>query len=227
MNGCACCLLECDMDVRVLHMSVTKEKTYFVDILVSLKESNEIGNASQDIRITEPFLAERIMHTDGNEFLGKFRTPNAKMYLSHPWKNYISNVDQDYEGGADEFRLKLCKYAVEMGFEFKKNGNQGLFPFAFALIDVEDEANWTWFLMNLFAVLSEDERTITFLSNRHKGLLQYVANVFPTSPHGFCIYHIERILRPHILLALGKSFVRKWSNYSRTVLIRPLQKCST
>ncbi|KAM1392186.1 hypothetical protein ACFX2I_019800 [Malus domestica] len=172
-------------------MSVTKEKTYFVDILVSLKESNEIGNASQDIRITEPFLAERIMHTDGNEFLGKFRTPNAKMYLSHPWKNYISNVDQDYEGGADEFRLKLCKYAVEMGFEFKKNGNQGLFPFAFALIDVEDEVNWTWFLMNLFAVLSEDERTITFLSNRHKGLLQYVWQVkgFPCSHAVAAIMH--------------------------------------
>ncbi|KAB2611348.1 hypothetical protein D8674_019380 [Pyrus ussuriensis x Pyrus communis] len=94
MNGCACCLLECDMDVRVLHMSITKENTYFVDILVSLKESNEIGNAS-------------IMHTDGNEFLGKFKTPNAKMYLSHPWKSYISHVGQDYEGGADEFRLKL------------------------------------------------------------------------------------------------------------------------
>ena len=48
--------------------------------------------------ITEPFLAEGIMH------LGK---ANAKMYLLHPWKSYISHVGQDYEGGADEFRLKL------------------------------------------------------------------------------------------------------------------------
>ncbi|RXH70668.1 hypothetical protein DVH24_014714 [Malus domestica] len=105
---------------------------------------------------------------------------------------------------------------------------QGFFPLAFALVDVEDEANWTWFLMNLSTVLFEDDRTITFILDRHKGLLQSVANVFPTSPHGFCIYHIEKNIKTtHILLALGKIFVRKWSNYSRIVLIHPLQKCST
>ncbi|RXH92644.1 hypothetical protein DVH24_033540 [Malus domestica] len=108
------------MDVRVLHMSVTKEITYFVDILVSLKESNEIGNASQDIRITEPFLNEGVMHTDGNEFLGKFETPNAKIYLSHPWKNYISLV----KIMSVERMSSGIKKDIEMGFEFEYVANK-------------------------------------------------------------------------------------------------------
>ncbi|RXH68404.1 hypothetical protein DVH24_030737 [Malus domestica] len=87
--------------------------------------------------------------------------------------------------------------------------DQGFFPLAFALVDAEDEANWTWFLMNLSAVLSEDERTITFISDRHKGLLQSVANVFPTSPHGFCIYHIEKNIKTTYPIGFGKTFRKK------------------
>nr|XP_028952514.1 uncharacterized protein LOC114822343 [Malus domestica] len=90
-----------------------------------------------------------------------------------------------------------------------KNGNQGFFPLAFALVDVEDEANWTWFLMNLSTVLFEDDRTITFILDRHKGLLQFVANVFPTSPHGFCIYHIEKIIKTTYPIGFGKTFCKK------------------
>ncbi|RXI08254.1 hypothetical protein DVH24_022398, partial [Malus domestica] len=45
--------------------------------------------------------------------------------------------------------------------------------------------------------------------SRHKGLLQSVANVFPTSPHGFCIYHIEKNIKTTYPIGLGKKFPKK------------------
>ncbi|CAL2280418.1 unnamed protein product [Prunus armeniaca] len=43
---------------------------------------------------------------------------SAKPLLSNEWKTYIHHVGQKFDGGAEEFRLKLCKYALEVGFNF-------------------------------------------------------------------------------------------------------------
>ncbi|RXH93558.1 hypothetical protein DVH24_014134 [Malus domestica] len=42
--------------------------------------------------------------------------------------------------------------------------------------------------MNLFVVLSKDERTITFISDRYKGLLQSVANDLPKENYSDAIF---------------------------------------
>ncbi|BBN69718.1 hypothetical protein Prudu_1126S000100, partial [Prunus dulcis] len=38
-------------------------------------------------------------------------------------ETYIHHAGQKFEGGAEEFRLKLCKYALEVGFNFLYAGN--------------------------------------------------------------------------------------------------------
>ncbi|BBG93605.1 hypothetical protein Prudu_001671 [Prunus dulcis] len=43
---------------------------------------------------------------------------SAKHLLSNEWETYIHHVGQKFDGGAEEFRLKLCKYALEVGFNF-------------------------------------------------------------------------------------------------------------
>ncbi|KAL7205665.1 hypothetical protein ACSBR2_018567 [Camellia fascicularis] len=44
---------------------------------------------------------------------------DEKTFLSAIWANQITHVGQSFEGGAHKFRIVLCKYVVECGFEFK------------------------------------------------------------------------------------------------------------
>ncbi|XP_026400189.1 uncharacterized protein LOC113296066 [Papaver somniferum] len=50
------------------------------------------------------------------------------------------------------------------------NGNNGFYPFSFALVSAENKDNWFWFLENLKQVV--DGCQIVFLSDRGEGLFQ-------------------------------------------------------
>jgi transposase-like protein len=79
-----------------------------------------------------------------------------------------------------------------------------LFPLAFGVVDIEDKANWIWFLEQLRTVLVEhapaaileQENTLVILSDRAKGLLEGVPAVFPLAVHGYCLKHLEKNLKP-------------------------------
>jgi len=57
--------------------------------------------------------------------------------------------------------------------------------------------NWLWFLTHLRNVLQTHTthlfgpESLVFLSDRQKGLIQAVEQLFPDSPHGFCLRHLE------------------------------------
>lgn len=70
----------------------------------------------------------------------------------------------------------------------------GYFPFAFAIVDLESDENWSWFFKNLAKVLTPEGRTITFVSDRNKGLIEAVSNIFPTSHHAFSLHHLKHNL---------------------------------
>ncbi|XP_039119170.1 uncharacterized protein LOC120255401 [Dioscorea cayenensis subsp. rotundata] len=113
-----------------------------------------------------------------------------------------------------------------------KDDNDGLFHVAFAIVDNETNENWTWFLATLGdALYGEDtyDKIITFISDRSKGLVHAVARVFPSSPHGYCLRHLEAnfmktnssLVRELACLSadaqawlMNKSDVDHWSNYS-------------
>ncbi|KAL7214473.1 hypothetical protein ACSBR1_026811 [Camellia fascicularis] len=75
-----------------------------------------------------------------------------------------------------------------------KDGNQGLFPLAYAIVDSENNTNWGWFLQHLANVVPSD-RTFTFVSDRNVGLIEAMPTFFPTSHHAFCLQHLQRNLR--------------------------------
>ncbi|XP_028100493.1 uncharacterized protein LOC114299860 [Camellia sinensis] len=75
-----------------------------------------------------------------------------------------------------------------------KDGNKGLFPMAFVIVDSENASNWKWFLQNL-ANIVDGSRSLTFVLDRHVGLLESIPVIFPTSHHAFCMQHLQRNLK--------------------------------
>jgi hypothetical protein len=56
---------------------------------------------------------------DDEDYLGEpYRTSEGKVYFSREWSDYIKEVGQKFRGGVVDFREKLLKYAIEVGFRF-------------------------------------------------------------------------------------------------------------
>ena len=76
-----------------------------------------------------------------------------------------------------------------------------MFPLTFAIVSIENDDNWLWFLRLLrevieanapvFLTSGNQDDSLVFLSDRQKGLLEGVERVFPNSPHRFCMKHLE------------------------------------
>ncbi|XP_078177250.1 uncharacterized protein LOC144571743 isoform X2 [Carex rostrata] len=80
----------------------------------------------------------------------------------------------------NEFRL-LAAAGVD--------GDDATFPVAFAIVEQENYDSWVWFLLQLkYAVTTS--RTLTFVSDRQKGLDLAVPQVFGDSHHAYCLHHL-------------------------------------
>ncbi|KAL6129949.1 hypothetical protein ACLB2K_068331 [Fragaria x ananassa] len=337
-GGYSACLLQTDMDVQMMYLSLSTENKSSIDIMVNfsvVSPGKNGGNSSLIFQFVEPNNFDHVNH-----HLEKFASPSAKKYLSIDWKTYIMHVGQQFEGGVDDFREKLAKYAIEKGFHYRclknepsrvtvnqlrssplirpvdivkdfkrnygieisyynawkgkemakrdvhgdeamsykhlewyvnelektnpgsyatlecdadhrfvrmfisfqgcikgfkhcisilaldgthiknkykghllsaigKNGNNGIYPLAYAIVASEDENNWTWFMENLNNILKDQGRIITFISDRCKGLLEAVSKVFPDSPHGYCLHHLQKNLRNKYPNSIGGASFRE------------------
>ncbi|CAI9272396.1 unnamed protein product [Lactuca saligna] len=125
------------------------------------------------------------------------------------------------EGKLEEHYAKVWDYAAEIlrllrmvgiglqtcdrfGWLFPKGSDQGrtfdcigrdadnhVYPIAWAVIDVENKDNWTWFIELLVADLDLDcGRGLVVISDQHKGLLQAVTELLPYVEHRQCARHI-------------------------------------
>ncbi|KAL2254516.1 uncharacterized protein LOC105169334 [Sesamum indicum] len=73
------------------------------------------------------------------------------------------------------------------------DGDGGLFPLAIAVVDIENDESWMWFLSELHKALEMNTEIIpllTFLSNGQKGIVDAVKRKFPTSCHAICMKHL-------------------------------------
>ncbi|XP_037432615.1 uncharacterized protein LOC119299508 [Triticum dicoccoides] len=74
-----------------------------------------------------------------------------------------------------------------------RDSNNNIFPIAFAIVDKEDTASWSWFLTQLKYALggeSGNYGNYTIISDRQKCLLKAINNVFPNCPQRYCLRHI-------------------------------------
>lgn len=77
------------------------------------------------------------------------------------------------------------------------DGDDAVFPLAFAAVEDENYDSWAWFLTQVRYALRDtdlttfDSRVITFVSNRQKGLDMAVPNVFiDDCHHSYCLRHL-------------------------------------
>ncbi|XP_026423607.1 uncharacterized protein LOC113319573 [Papaver somniferum] len=70
-----------------------------------------------------------------------------------------------------------------------KNVNNGILPRAYGIVSSETIDNCHWFLVKLKSSLGP--RVLSFISDRHEGLIQGIRDVFPTFHHGFCYQHLK------------------------------------
>ncbi|PWA45384.1 PB1 domain-containing protein [Artemisia annua] len=69
------------------------------------------------------------------------------------------------------------------------DGNESYFPVAFAIVAVEDEENWHWFLEQLKTSILNSQ-PITFVVDIDKNLKKSILSVFEDAHVGYSIYHL-------------------------------------
>ncbi|KAJ0980361.1 hypothetical protein J5N97_008616 [Dioscorea zingiberensis] len=77
----------------------------------------------------------------------------------------------------------------------------GLFPVAFAIVDVETDESWMWFVSEFHKLLEMSTERIpqlTILTDGRKGILDAVRRKFPNAHHGICVRHLAE--------SIGKEF---------------------
>ncbi|XP_028111003.1 uncharacterized protein LOC114309464 [Camellia sinensis] len=158
--------------------------SHVVDVVVGDKRIVEVDDNSSRI---DSIICESSLVNDCDDFGGSlpsFYPEPERVLLSASWKRIMHSVGQEFEGGVPAFRIALAKYAVECGFAVSylkndatrgrykghllattsKDGNQGLFPLAFVIVDAENQDNWMWFLSQLLKVVGSGRR-LTFVSD--------------------------------------------------------------
>lgn len=73
------------------------------------------------------------------------------------------------------------------------DGDDGIFPVAFAVVDAETEDNWHWFLMELKSAVSTSQQ-ITFVADFQNGLKKSLAEIFDKCYHSYCLRHLAEKL---------------------------------
>lgn len=72
------------------------------------------------------------------------------------------------------------------------DGNNGMYPIAYAVVEKENKDSWMWFLELLQADLEiYTSNHYAFISDKQKGLEQAIATLFPQAEHRHCVMHLH------------------------------------
>ncbi|CAH9133824.1 unnamed protein product, partial [Cuscuta epithymum] len=73
-----------------------------------------------------------------------------------------------------------------------RDANNQMFPIAWAVVEIENNSSWTWFLELLKSDLQITRPDLwTLISDQQKGLCNVIANIFPEAEHRNCARHIH------------------------------------
>nr|GEV47616.1 hypothetical protein [Tanacetum cinerariifolium] len=74
--------------------------------------------------------------------------------------------------------------------------NNGIYPLAYRLVETENTESWTWFLTQHGDDLDLYRNSnFTFVSDRKKGIIPAIANLFLNAEHRYCVKHIHENMK--------------------------------
>ncbi|KAL7265753.1 hypothetical protein ACSBR1_003519 [Camellia fascicularis] len=108
------CMIDDDSDFQNMLSLVYPLGVDRVDVTIT-----EMGISNEKQGVGESWDATGSNTTDDEmDLLPVFCQHEERILLSCGWVNGITHVGQRFIGGAKDFRTALCKYAIEIGFEF-------------------------------------------------------------------------------------------------------------
>ncbi|KAK9287663.1 hypothetical protein L1049_016100 [Liquidambar formosana] len=143
-----------------------------------------------------PWLCEKIMETNPGSVTTLITRDDLsfhRLFVSYHASLY------GFQNGCrpllflDNLTLK-SKYQGELLSANALDGNDGIFPVAFAIVDVLSDDNWHWFLVQLEAVL-QTSQFLTFVADRGKGISDSLPQMFKNCYHGYCLLHLTENLK--------------------------------
>ncbi|KAL0914175.1 hypothetical protein M5K25_017685 [Dendrobium thyrsiflorum] len=80
------------------------------------------------------------------------------------------------------------------------DGNGGLFPLAFAVVESESNESWVWFLRNLHDLVGvvKERPNLCIISDKHPGLVRGCREIFPNAAHRHCLRHLHENFKKFI-----------------------------
>ncbi|GJS41416.1 pentatricopeptide repeat-containing protein [Tanacetum coccineum] len=177
------------------------------DELISLRKKRTVGEKSSK---------EMIIVRCGRrpEKLKSIQNEKQRKHLKYPssGRNEGSNVHSDgfQLGCRSVIALDGCflkKPHVGEILTVGRDGNNHIYPIAWAVVNVENKDNWSWFL----ELLGEDidmptGNGLILISDQHKGLIEAVKDVMPLVEHRQCARHIRKQYSGHVIPAGGNLF---------------------
>ncbi|KAL0334130.1 UNVERIFIED_CONTAM: hypothetical protein Sangu_1569200 [Sesamum angustifolium] len=148
-----------------------------------------------------------------------------------PMKNYYIEISiqskkkalEQIDGNYGDSYSKLPHYA-EMGpyggvllAAIGLDGNNGLFPLAFAVVESECKDSWCFFFQALDEMLGgfAVDRPWTFMSDRQKGLLECINDMVPHAINRRCARHLFANFKQHFSgMPLKKYFWQACRSYN-------------
>ncbi|KAL3680149.1 hypothetical protein R1sor_023105 [Riccia sorocarpa] len=109
--------------------------------------------------------------------------------------------------GLDACHSKNQRYPSFIMLATCLDGNNNISIIAYAIVDREIEENWVWFLIHLRgAVTGIDSPEIQYVSDRRKGIINAVRNIFPGASHVHCTIHLQHDVKQRFGTEMEKFF---------------------
>ncbi|XP_019184396.1 PREDICTED: uncharacterized protein LOC109179346 [Ipomoea nil] len=163
--------------------------------------------------------AKAVIEGEAMDFFNKIWDYKLEIQKRNPRTSVeVKETDLLYDGRPRFLRMYFCWEASKDGYKFCRkligvdgchlkskfggilvtavgiDGNDSIFPLAYALVEGETKESWSWFLKFLkrdLEITTEDQHELTFISDKQKGLLPAFEAVLPHASHRFCVRHLH------------------------------------